>query len=540
MNKVVWLKNLIYPKDIIGFAFWFLMGIAITLVFYKPFEQPIHFDRAYLIYMSQVVFRGDPLYATTTYGYTPLGTILVGIFMKLGEVLSLNTIESARVIGILLFGSICGSFYVLCKSIFTSRIAPIVACVFFTGFGYLSILSGINAEPKLWVLFFSILGVFYFNKENWFLTGVCFSAAAMCWQVAVLSLFACMILLPWGSTRFYSNFIKLSLGVLFGTLPILVYLSITNGWMDFWFQTVVRKLTVEGKSVGESPTNWILRGIYPFFLLEPLHFIFSLIGFLFTSVLLFLNKWELTKHFRSVRIAKFLLVYTLIWAIFNSLEFQSSVDLFPLIPIVVIFCTYFIMSIKLNGLKKPTLIALGSALVVYNYFDAFLYDLPFTYSEQKQIIQDVSREHGKAFVIGFEEYYTILEKPMPTKLMRYAPYEDYLIARKENGCEEVKLFLHQGEFDQIIEINRNKRKRSYHAQKVVGTMQNIFNMKDRKWKRSECSHYLIQTLTDAKESDYFKMKMQSVPLGLYFYTEEHYSIFEIQRRTKNEGHEKMR
>jgi len=455
MNNLVLLKNQFYSKDIIGFAFWFFLGIAITLVFYKPFEQPILFDRAYLIYMSQVVFRGDPLYATTTYGYTPLGTILVGIFMKLGEVLSLTTIESARVIGILLFGSICGSFYRLCKSIFTSRIAPIVACVFFTGFGYLSILSGINAEPKLWVLLFSILGVFYFNKENWFLTGLCFSAAAMCWHVAVVSLFACMILLPWSSPKFYPSLIKLSLGVLLGTLPVLIYLSITNGWMDFWQQAVLRKLIIEGGTIGESPFGWIRKSVYPSFMMEPLQFIFGLIGLLSVSVLLFINKRELTKHIRSVRIAKFLLVYTLVWVFFNSLEFQSAVDLFPLIPIVVVYCTYFITSIKLNGFKKPALIALGLALVVYNYIDALLYDLPFTYSEQQQIIKNVRKEHGNAFVIGFEEYYTILEKPMPTKFMRYSGYEDHLMARKENGCKEVKLLLQQGEFDQISTVKKN-------------------------------------------------------------------------------------
>ena len=277
--------DILFQRTNIGFVFWFFFGILSTLLFYQPFEQPIFEDRAYLLYMSQVVYRGDALYEATTFGYTPLSTIIVGYVMKVGSLLSLNTILSARIIGLFVYGVLCGSFFVLCKSVFHRRIGTLIACVLFCGLGYIQIVSSINAEPKLWVLLFSILGIHFYNKNHWFFVGLFFSFAAMSWHVAVISLFVSAVMLPWKSKTWFSSVYKLMLGVIAGILPVLCYLQLTNGWLDFWNQAVVRKLIVEGDVVGESPFYWFKRSIYPYFLVEPLHFVFGFLGVFLLSLI---------------------------------------------------------------------------------------------------------------------------------------------------------------------------------------------------------------------------------------------------------------
>ena len=436
------IQESLYQNTNVGFTFWFLFGIIITISFYKSFEQPIVHDRAYHVYMSQVIFRDDPLYTATTFGYTPFSTIIVGLFMKLGRLASLNTIESARTIGILLYGITCGYFFVLCKTLFMEKNAPLIGCILFCGLGYLPILSGINAEPKLWVILFSILGIISFSKGNWLLCGLFFSLAAMSWHVAVISLFACAITLVWRSRSISSSFLMLGLGIFLGTLPVLFYLYMSHGWLEFWQQAVLRKLIIEGKDLGESPFFWFTRGSYPF-LCEILHLFFGFLGFLTIIYYRLFVKAKLRTIFKDHTVVNLLINYTFLWALFNFIEFKGPQDLFPLLPLIIIFCTSFIINSKPKVLNRFRSIIFMTFLIIYSYFDAVVYDLPFTYQEEKEVIMNLESQYGNPFVIGFETFYTILEKPMPTKFMRYGGHEDHMIERQENGCTGIVNLIRQ-------------------------------------------------------------------------------------------------
>lgn len=522
------ISDLYYNKTNIGFVFWFLFGILITFIGYKPFDQPILMDRAYLLHMSQVVYRGDALYNTTPFGYTPFSTILVGLFMKLGSIFSLNTIESARILGLVLYGTISGSIFILSKTLFNTKKGVLIACFLFCGLGYIQILSGINAEPKLWVLLFSIFGIYFFNKERWFLVGLFFSLGAMSWHVAVISLFACAFMLLWKPKTFIRSLAKLFFGVFVGVLPVLFYLLITNGWMDFWNQAVVRKLVVEGAEVGESPFLWVKSGLYPCFILEPLHFVFGGIGFVMGLYYFLKYKEVISKIPFSKNTFLFLVFYSLFWILFNSIDFQTAVDLLTLIPPIIIFGTYFLICV-VEKLQSKYLYIVGLIFITYNFFDAFMYKLPYTFSEQVKTIEDLQKQYKRLFVIGFEEYYTILEKPMPTKFMRYASYEDHMIENFENGCTGIVQFIANNEFDAIIEYDSSRRGRSKPDEWIKNVLKRDSDIKiNTERVRSSCASQIIENLTSSNETKSFSLKNQKVPLSDCFYEYRYYSIFSIQ------------
>jgi hypothetical protein len=513
-------------KNRISFLFWAMVGVLITVLCYSPFKQPILVDRAYLLYMSQVVSRGDALYQSTTFGYTPLSTIIVGLFMKIGSWFSLNTIASARITGLLLYGFICGSFFLLCKSLFKSKLSTLVGILFFCGMGYIQILSGINAEPKLWVLLFSILGIYFFNKTQWVLVGLAFTLAAMSWHVAVVSLFACTVMLPWGRKSLLSAFSKLALGVFIGTLPVIGYLLLTNGWLDFWNQAVIRKLLIEGEVIGESPLAWIFKGLYPHFLTEALHFLFAGAGVLLILYQLIKQRDLLTAHDKRQWV--FLIVYSMFWSAFNALDFQTAVDLLPLIPAMVVFGTYFVSYVSLKAPFKIPTITLVIIILVYNLFDATIYDLPYSYKDQLQTIESIKHRYKKPFVMGFEEYYVIEESRMPTKFMRFAPYEDHIIAMEKFGCMGIQEFIVEKKYDGIILLDKSLRQRSSASNKLINRFKKT--NKHVLYERGSCASDILRHLTDLEHEALISTRLQTVLLGNSFFTEEFYLLFDIRNK----------
>ena len=62
-----------------------------------------------------------------------------------------------------------------------------------------------------------------------------------------------------------------------------------------------------------------------------------------------------------------------------------------------------------------------------------------SYTAQKELIEDLQQRYGDVFVINFEEFYVLQEKPLPNHYIRMARFEDFLIKRKEpEGCTTLK------------------------------------------------------------------------------------------------------
>ncbi|WP_157638292.1 hypothetical protein [Flexithrix dorotheae] len=468
--------------------------------------------------------KGEPLYKATTFGYTPLAILVVGFFMWVGKLFSISTLISAKIVGIILYGLICTQLFRLVSVVYIKMYTVFLACIFFLGLGYLPMLSGVNAEPKLWVLLFTILGIRAVIKFDWFFTGLYFSLSAMCWHASVISLFPCLILIPWKDSRFIKSSLNFTAGILIGILPVIIYLFVTQSWGDFWIQAVLRKLVVEGESVGESPLIWFYRGLYPFFIPEIIHFVVAFVGFVIICIVWFTGNITLKKYFRDECTLKFLIGFTIVWGAFNCLEFQTPVDLFPLLPVLMIFCAYLVQF--LNRRKKTILVLIP--ILLYNFYDAIVYDIPYKINDQIRLAKNLKENYGKAFVVGFEEIFTVLEEPMPTRFMRYSSYEDHLIYREPGGCDAISRKLKTEKFQVIIEMDWEKRERSKYSQSLIEQMQSLLNQNDLKRKRSGCAGQLIETLTSQNPSGNFTMIIQSIPMGKFFYTKEYYSIYAIE------------
>ncbi len=509
-----------HPK--FGFFLWFFIGILV-LFFYTPFQQPLMFDRAFLVYMAQVVSRGDPLYQATPFGYTPLSTLVVGGLMWVGGLFSLTTIEVARVVGILFYGLSSGFVFLMIRSLFKDMISPFLGAILFCGIAFLPIMASVNAEPKIWVLLCSIAGIHSFARKQWLWCGLIFSASAMSWHVSVISVAASGIaILVTVKQKQIPVLLRFSAGVLLSVLPVLLYLHFTDGWAPFWEQAIVRKLAVEGKSVGTTPLFWMLRGSYPL-LSDALHLLFAIVGFVLAVHFRFFERNIAKSPFRDQAAVDIVLIYTLLWALFNSIEFDGITDLISFVPMIIVYAVVSIGRLRiLHGAKG---VVLWILLVGYGLFETAFYDLPFTYQDQVATISKLKEKYGRPFVIGFEAYYTVLERPMPTKFMRYWPYEDFLINRQEGGCQGIKEWLQEGEYTHILEFRQDRRSRSESAQKALDFLGLEWEGNET---RGKCARFILKKLTNQQEIDQFIIKTQLLPIGGDFYTNEYFSVYRIE------------
>ncbi len=516
-NKGIINKNL-------GLVFWFIFPIILLNLFYNPFEQPLFFDRSYLLYMSQVVSRGEFVYKQTTFGYTPISVLIIGYLMKFGNLFSLTTIESARIFGIFFYGCITSAFYCLVRSLWSNTWAVTIACLLFTGLDYLALLSCINAEPKLWVLWLSIIGLWCFHKHRWFWCGSSFALASMCWHFAVVSLFACAFSLLLLRKDIINRFVRLLAGVLVGTLPLIIYLFATSQWLEFWQQAILRKINMEGEVVGESPFHWLLQGIYPWFLTESFHFVLGAIGFFILAFVVF-SKKVLQPTFTSQHSSVlFLVVYTLFWSMANSLEFQSNIDMLPLIPVIVIFTGYVIVLLLQNKRKFAWQIGLV-ILIIYNYYNGITYKIAYRYSQQYETFKKLDEQYGNALAIGCSSYYVALEKPAPTKYVNFLPYEESFIQDKVN-CAAVKDSLKKHQISYIIEVNRPLLERSPHAQNVADLFGRSVVLQQHA--RSQCAKTLLNSKQFVDQDPHVELKIQTILISNFFYTKEKYFIYQIE------------
>lgn len=407
-----------------------------------PFEIPIWGDRAFLIYMTQVVYRGQDLYENTPFGYTPLTQLIAGNLLLAFEKIvdTLDVIATLRVMGMALHACITASIFYLGKQIFERELPAHLTALFFLSIGYYLSIGAIDFEPKFLALFFEVWGIYCVVKRKYFYSGLWFSLAAMCWQPMVLN---CLMMIPLlfvlqkDLKSVLSNFVWLSLGVFVGTLPVLLYLFVTDDWSDFWNLAVVRKIGVEGAELFSDPLMWIRNAVRTELGTEKLFFLMGFAGFAWALLELFKVKWFNRELFNRLDWITIMILMTG-WGLFNTLEYQGVMDLVPIIPFVLLFAAFFVDRLLEKFAKGYVKYIAISVLVIYGLYDTLIPADYTTYSDQQRMIEEINETYGDIVPINFEEYYVLQNKPMPTRYMRFANYEDFVIDLiQENGCKDV-------------------------------------------------------------------------------------------------------
>lgn len=508
-----------------GFGVWFVVGTAVVILGYKAFSQPILMDRAYLLYMAQTVFRGESLYEATTYGYTPLATLIAGYWMKLTVPFGINTITSSKILGIIIYGLNVGSFYLLSREVFHKNHISWLSTTLFAGLSFLAVWSGTGAEPKHFVLLFTILGLIFLIRRKWFWVGLTFGLATMCWHVAMVHFFVVIPILPWRRIIELRNAIVYAfIGAIVAFIPVIIYLWVTESWAYFWNQAVLRKLLYEGSEVGENPFRWMIKAWFPSYTGDLLHFIAGFSGFflLLSRVLIKSKGSEKVFSFHKNAIAP-LIAITITWALLNFIEFQAPPDNVTLLPSIIVFGSYFISECLVKIKRRVFSLSLISILLIYNFFDMIIYTPPFTLKEQSVIISEIKENYSaNPFTFSFEEFYSVTEENLPTKYIRHEKYEDILIDRIYNEKEVVYDAIDKSEY-LIVRSEKTDNSKCYDLLRSLASQVGYKTNHLKKNAKGIGETYLSKL--DLTPIDTFHIKADKLLLTGKFYKIHTYTIF---------------
>ncbi len=136
----------------------FCASVALTvLVQMGIFDEPILVDRAYFVYLGQALLRGDPIYTQTFVYYPPLGPLLSAASMWVGQLFDVPTHLAPRFTSVLIGAACAGLMFELCRGATRSLWSALVGALALIGFGALNSFILATLEPKLLLLFFTLL-----------------------------------------------------------------------------------------------------------------------------------------------------------------------------------------------------------------------------------------------------------------------------------------------------------------------------------------------------------------------------------------------
>ncbi len=355
-------------------------------------DLPLFVDSAYFVYHGRLVASGVPLYEATIYGYGPYGPMVSAAFELLFSwVPGIDPVQAQRLGGVVVYGSILVLIFQSAERVFVSRRIALCAA-----FAWLSLLfpwmaSSISLEPKLLVAAASLFWLLAVSAQRWLVTGFWAAFAGLSWQPAVL-------LAPAGAlaaivlTRRVQPILRLCGGVFLGTLPAVLYLTLTDQWAPFWTNAVQRKAAEHLPEAFDGGLQWLAR--MPGSMAEDLPV------FLAASAGAWI--WFSRRSRDWLNDARFVgvVLLGLTWVTVNVIDYGGIRDGIPLLPVVSMFAGICIAvvygMIREAGIGKFGMVTIVALTVIATFGDLGLTAIPVTRTTQASVFLKLNDYAGGA------------------------------------------------------------------------------------------------------------------------------------------------
>lgn len=420
---------------------------------YGLLHQPLLGDRAYMLYMGQAVSRGEAIYRTTTFGYPPLGPMLLAIAMQLGRAFGVATYISARLAGVIVAMLAAGCLYVFALRAFRNVTAALVAALSLASFGFLGRISVTNLEPKALVMLFLLITALTIQRRHWVAAGAGAVLAASCWQPAVL------VVVALGAVVFRVRVgrgavaKRAAAGATLGALPSVVYVTVGGSWAAFLEQNLALKAVNRWPPAGLDTAFFNLaRLVYFDYQTELALFVIAALAFI---VFVARSGDRLLRRRRSDWLVPRyggLPFLTVLAIAYTLLDVQAAPDLLPWLPLVGFWTAWgFVRTAAmlrhrmaggdaLTGVGRKSVGVVWVALLAgYGLVDALLYAPYPTFGEQRRAVAELIERagpDGSLLAITAPSIYAITEQRSPWRYLSLVQFFDPLVEwRQPAGCD---------------------------------------------------------------------------------------------------------
>lgn len=435
----------------------FLVGL-IAMMGFQPARQPIVDDRAYLLYMAQAVARDEPVYQTTTFGYTPFASLISAGTIRVGAVFGMPTYLSPRFGAVVLVGLSGVLLYLIARRISGSHWVGIWAGVLNFGVQQMLVYHAANLEPKLLAQIFTLMLVVAIQHRRWLIAGAAGSAAAMCWQpTAAVSLVPLLVLAVNWRTHGARAFALWFAGLMLGALPALLYLTMTGQWSDFLAQGVFLKLAPETVQSGGNQVDWfehiVLVNLNPSENWLPLLGILGIAAYIWSALIRPSATQGRGAVFAPASGGFFVL--TVVWLVYltlgdiGSFEVQGRGDLIYAHYLLAFWAAWGVLVIYQLGLwllrrSAPVLMRVWSilltiAVVGFALDHIGIYQPVFTLQQQQErvaLLLLLRLEASDWLAVNLVEIYALTNLPSPFPILKSsASFETYIEQRLPRQCD---------------------------------------------------------------------------------------------------------
>lgn len=379
-------------------------GTAILWLWDGIGRSPILWDHAYFTVLSQGMLRGQPIYSTSFMGYPPVALMVSSAAMVVGNWLDVPTYLAPRYLAVVIGVGAVAALFAITRRATGSVLAGVAAAVILGSFRVLSSSALATLEPKLLVLALGLFAGFALQRHSWWSAGILAALAASCWQPAGLIPLACFAVAIYESgarpaepNRPIASHpaARYAVGLAVGALPALAYFALTDAWGDFWTHSVVLPSQWQLPQAGNTPLRW-LRVVLREFGRDTL--LFALAAFsvvIFTIRALAGREGDRFAAWFGARQAALPLL-TLLWACFNSVEFQHAPDMLPFLPCVAFWIAWAISRgaklLPSPGSRDVAVALVVGLLAIHGYWDGPRSDSPWTLADQRALVSRVLRD----------------------------------------------------------------------------------------------------------------------------------------------------
>jgi hypothetical protein len=167
----------------------------VSLVVYAlhGFEGPLNRDLGLFVYGGEQVARGVPPYVGVFNTVGPLADAVPGLAIRLGGLVGLDPVLSARLFFLALSALCCALVCVLARDTFGSRTAALLAPAVFLTFECFVELASSGPREKTTMLVFLLASLILTGRRRWFGAGVCAALATLTWQPALVVAVAAVV-----------------------------------------------------------------------------------------------------------------------------------------------------------------------------------------------------------------------------------------------------------------------------------------------------------------------------------------------------------
>ena len=429
-----------------------------------PFEQPLFGDRAYLLYMAQAVSRGEAIYRETSFGYGPLGPLVSGLLIRLGDLGGLSSLVSVRLGAVLLFVLAAILVFDLTRRMGSGLMTAVCAGLISGSLPTMIQLAARNLEPKILVHVFFVASLATSYKRRWLAAGVFAGLAATCWQPAGVFVAASCLLIAFAEReRRGDALLRWGAGLVIGGLPALLYLIWSQQLFDFLQQGVLLKISGNaGVGVLRAASegwfdNVVLRSFPgPWRLLV----VAGATGMaLDCATALRTGHWERGTLVMLCATAAWLAYSVLVATL--ELEFQGRPDFLTVYFLVSFWTARLIgsgaerLAARTRRLKtaSPIVATIALGFSVLAGLAARDYPRSFTLGDQREKLAalKVQLDHPSVLFINLPGAFAVSDTPSKWPVLRFGPImEGYIRARLPGGCDHLLADLEGGRYSTII------------------------------------------------------------------------------------------